>query len=508
MVSDNNGSAFITKAEFEALKDDFNSQIDNYNKSISSKIDGAIANYLASIPLKETTYQQEEGAFSYPLYIYMNYNDLDDTGNFSKWEVTQNHKVMIGYYSAYITDWITKSSSWQPKQWYDLIEEDGVWWLNGGSKNKTCDTRYVVWGLSDTGLGNDSGSGAGLSGKPNHVYLYGATAQLGSSWTPVKHESSDIKYNVTPTGSYVYNTNSFNAPDINGITAVEGHASPTNGYIERLSTGQHKFHASAANWYSGWFGILFNSQSQASENNYINAITNTGSDYVHVSYDGNIKFSIRDDKLYGVGALGSFNSSDKKSLNQIRTSERNVSFSDRYVNACAMPYFAIIKENYNATTTNIDFSNWLNTSLVKAEHVKQLFKEKGANKTDLEMKISDGLYLCTVENDGSVKLKINVDYTSWGSTTKPYIIVNTNPIPDVSMPTNFVINGFKEIEGGTQVTLASDKYARYLDNGITEIKVNGCKKNEPLIIKILWDNTSVTTPLVLNDTVDIVLRPE
>ena len=49
VVSDNDGSAFITKAEFEAMKKDFNEQIDNYNTSIDSKIDGAIASYLAGI---------------------------------------------------------------------------------------------------------------------------------------------------------------------------------------------------------------------------------------------------------------------------------------------------------------------------------------------------------------------------------------------------------------------------------------------------------------------------
>ena len=32
VVSDNDGSAFITKAEFDSLKNDFQSQINNYNK--------------------------------------------------------------------------------------------------------------------------------------------------------------------------------------------------------------------------------------------------------------------------------------------------------------------------------------------------------------------------------------------------------------------------------------------------------------------------------------------
>ena len=49
VVSDNDGSAFITKAEFDSLKNDFQSQIDQYNTSIDSKINGAIASYLAGI---------------------------------------------------------------------------------------------------------------------------------------------------------------------------------------------------------------------------------------------------------------------------------------------------------------------------------------------------------------------------------------------------------------------------------------------------------------------------
>ena len=48
-VSDNDGSAFITKAEFDSLKNNFQSQIDQYNTSIDAKIDSAIAAYFAGI---------------------------------------------------------------------------------------------------------------------------------------------------------------------------------------------------------------------------------------------------------------------------------------------------------------------------------------------------------------------------------------------------------------------------------------------------------------------------
>lgn len=51
VVSDNNGAAFITKSEFDSLKNDFQSQINEYNVAIDSKIEGAIASYLAGIQL-------------------------------------------------------------------------------------------------------------------------------------------------------------------------------------------------------------------------------------------------------------------------------------------------------------------------------------------------------------------------------------------------------------------------------------------------------------------------
>ena len=56
IVSDNDGSAFVTKSEFEALKKDFADQVDNYNDSINAKIDGAIASYLAGIKVAKQSH--------------------------------------------------------------------------------------------------------------------------------------------------------------------------------------------------------------------------------------------------------------------------------------------------------------------------------------------------------------------------------------------------------------------------------------------------------------------
>jgi hypothetical protein len=56
VVSDNDGSAFITKAEFDSLKNNFQASLDQYNSNIDRKIDDAIAQYLNGIKIsKETT---------------------------------------------------------------------------------------------------------------------------------------------------------------------------------------------------------------------------------------------------------------------------------------------------------------------------------------------------------------------------------------------------------------------------------------------------------------------
>ena len=50
-VSGNDGSAFVTKAEFDALVNTFNEQMDDYEDTLVTKVDGAIANYLNSLSI-------------------------------------------------------------------------------------------------------------------------------------------------------------------------------------------------------------------------------------------------------------------------------------------------------------------------------------------------------------------------------------------------------------------------------------------------------------------------
>ena len=82
IVSDNDGSAFITKAEFEALKKNFSSQIENYNESIDKKIDGAIAAYLAGLAGKKVLLD----------CLYNNYKLVGNVDTTLKW-CSDNNKT-------------------------------------------------------------------------------------------------------------------------------------------------------------------------------------------------------------------------------------------------------------------------------------------------------------------------------------------------------------------------------------------------------------------------------
>ena len=78
VVSDNDGSAFITKSEFDSLKNDFQSQLDSYNTGIDSKIDSAISSYLAGINKNNSASDLISLSILFPdKYLLMNFLTAD-----------------------------------------------------------------------------------------------------------------------------------------------------------------------------------------------------------------------------------------------------------------------------------------------------------------------------------------------------------------------------------------------------------------------------------------------
>ena len=91
-VGANDGSAFVTKAEFDALVNTFNEQMDSYESSLVTKVDGAIANYLAGLS-SSATYTQNIILNSLSKYSFTNNwklwdgDDKSELGNKLKFDI-------------------------------------------------------------------------------------------------------------------------------------------------------------------------------------------------------------------------------------------------------------------------------------------------------------------------------------------------------------------------------------------------------------------------------------
>ena len=106
VVSDNDGAAFITKAEFDSLKNDFQGQINQFNTNIDQKITGAITSYIEGIKESKTTRTKPLFAAAYNGKIIKSVNS-NDSMFFSKGENMWN----LNFFLIESWDYVRKDSS-------------------------------------------------------------------------------------------------------------------------------------------------------------------------------------------------------------------------------------------------------------------------------------------------------------------------------------------------------------------------------------------------------------
>lgn len=146
VVSDNDGSAFITKAEFDSLKNNFQSQINQYNVSVDSKIDAAISSYLVGIKVEKTE------------TISTNFNTIMQT---NYWEGIKNLKEsdVIDYFGKVTkANWIYGGSG-------IVASFDTAKFLDNMSAND-----WPAWDSTDTNYGDVGNGRFGW-----HMYRYNVT---------------------------------------------------------------------------------------------------------------------------------------------------------------------------------------------------------------------------------------------------------------------------------------------------------------------------------------------
>ena len=160
VVGDNDGAAFITKAEFESLKNDFQTQINRYNTSLDDKISGAIASYISGVRVTPTS--------SMPLPLL----DWKEVTCFNKPFVNTFTYPSLNLFvtKPFVTATLGTSGTWHRYvgEWYDAGNGEytmGSVWLNAAYANNTKAKKSLVTGVneSETNFANHKPVWAGVS---------------------------------------------------------------------------------------------------------------------------------------------------------------------------------------------------------------------------------------------------------------------------------------------------------------------------------------------------------
>ena len=196
-VSDNDGSAFITKAEFDSLKNNFQTQLDVYNKNIDNKIDNAIAGYLAGIKITKTPinlierFEATTGKKQTWMYT------LPGTGVSSNtYDLVQTVDCELAI--KRVNNLTHRTSKWEGAQdqtgyyWQVLLWPSSTWNNSAGWQNYYCADTYG--GFSDSSMvglihqptGNFTCSGR-TSGRTTSPATYGTYPQ---NTTVISHPST------------------------------------------------------------------------------------------------------------------------------------------------------------------------------------------------------------------------------------------------------------------------------------------------------------------------------
>ena len=234
-VSDNDGSAFITKAEFDSLKNNFQTQINLYNTSIDAKIDDAIASYLAGVTVgaesnKEFQYKswKQVTQMNYKPTVTWRVPSLDlsmamneNLGNTAGWSETcyssatvvydrpeaNKQKILVcdagteltlssGNGPEYIT-WVGRSINYKDKIYVNLSGTNTSGYYQGVANGAV---RVYYWARFNPGYYSNMNTSANTIWNPNFYYWHTSNSSyrktMSTNWTSkVANASVELESN-------------------------------------------------------------------------------------------------------------------------------------------------------------------------------------------------------------------------------------------------------------------------------------------------------------------------
>ena len=506
VVSDNDGSAFITKAEFDSLKNNFQSQLDAYNTSIDSKIDSAIASYLAGVDVgKSRTIPSNVGGLTWPIKVIDNLyaiEHMNDTKTQAEqqplWNLTMDiwGSQMRGYNYFYDNTSVgvykrkdmfnTSLERFQPPH-YDKIE----YYLNGSRSSND----FVVSNLCvkpklelSTGVIHENlpnGAGFNEAEALNNTGVFtvfvmdGEQNSDGGSWSSHIYTRKNVRANYSKlwrAKNWTFNT----APKLyfdhfadRGAAKRSINTADKYDYYDGTDHGDYIYGGQFASDYGQnlWSGnYTYTNQSIDRIYNYSDSTNATH--FAPVTYDNDLYFTNKKWNRYGLAPSY-----------RINWQGREIVANNHGVLWLTTPGENLENEYENVSAGRV----WYNKALISQNRLKMTYTTPNGN---LSQKMTYGIPIFYVEKKTKdVKLNINITSSSGKSSNRKYLIVSKKPIPtqkyndNVESITDYI--GLKKLVTDTAVKKIE------LSEGNNDILVTGdYEKNDILYIKILWNDTN------------------
>ena len=502
VVSDNDGSAFITKAEFDSLKNNFQAQIDNYNTSIDAKIDGAIASYLAGIQISKNENRKLsliDSKLEYPLEINMKNTEFDVT--------------------AY-DDWVY-NSCWKP-------DYDWTFSFQRAAKYGSCRIKYSNYDANNKlkwfYKGSRSGDNYKVTGivKNYKITLKGSFNLMNTSKTTMANLSAAVFMDQTgKVSAEISHGTSYNRTNIitdytkyNFLIKTNiGSNKPPVEFVDcwsqtsgpNLGTYNNKLYT-AVSGTNVWQGLTnasgdyitgeasFNEENITRVFNFADATTTekTGSVVAPVTYNYDLYVTNKDKQKQDCTEVGTVT---------LYEDNATVSGGTFYIRHVVDPGWCLEPENYGQTSRN-----WYNKSLINPKRLVYDFTTPYSETKYENHKMIEGIPLTEIEkkNDKIQYNYLEVEFTitkNSGHTATPYIFFFTKPT-DVYQTSEITGDDFLDISTSEKLTSKS-KY-KSLDAGKNKIYVDVSKlgsKNQPIYYKVIWSSTmnkslSISKPTV------------
>ena len=519
VVSDSDGPSFITKAEFENLKVEFDKQIDSYNKSIDDKIDGAIAGYLAGIKISNYyTLKQAKSELEYPITFRMKNKDLD----WSKWTVNgatpywaPNYKTYIWGVRATANFLVNKefTSSKVTNRFYDgvWVTEKGKYLINGMLKDvsgivtvKTCfynlptmqyaDEQYVTFGfvLDQSSTYARQGRGTGwntrdlvrASGNALVDFYSGSTSYssllVDAIWSWNSSAALSIQSSSTSNENY-----------------LNQYKSPSNGYTEGNNSGVLTY-TSSLTYTPSKINFIMNA--------YDTNRTDSAGKRIElpVAYNTHIyltnKNNFKKDLQNGTAINTTYWNGYKVNSGSVGCTEDEWNAKTTY--RTTWRFGNMISPGWTLEPQFSGYSrNTYERSLMEPHLMYYLVKTPYTD-TEKEQIMTNGILL--TEADQEIKsLEIKLNLSSETTTVRKYLVLSKQPIEQ----TNYGdVAGEAALDADKYCKIYTDKdlrttptYTFQLTEGENKIYIGDLYKGDLVYYKILWDTSNNSYATITSD---------